>query len=197
MISIAAVDQNWAIGRDGDLLVSIPEDMKFFRTATKGAVVVMGRKTLESFPGGKPLKGRVNVVLSRSMEPGETRVDEKTRLVVLPDVEALQTWLAERDTEAADAPAHEEVFVIGGGSVYRTLLPFCEKALITYVRHAFDEPDTWYPNLDEDPAWTLAEESEVFAWQPPAEDGTAEEGGAVSEPLRYSFRTYKRLGKDE
>ena len=92
MISIAAADRNWAIGKDGDLLVSIPEDMKFFRETTKGHTVVMGRKTLESFPGGRPLKGRVNVVLSRQMTPGETQVDERTKLVVLPGIGEFLAW---------------------------------------------------------------------------------------------------------
>ena len=207
MNQIVAVDENWAIGRDGDLLVSIPEDMKFFRSTTKGCVVIMGRKTLESFPGGRPLKGRVNVVLSRSMEPGETEIDEKTRLVVLPDVDALRAWLAEYEKDFANAAVSSEgagrgeVYVIGGGSVYRELLPYCEKALVTYVRHAFADADTWYPNLDADPAWTLTAESEVFAWTPEAEraDDEAERAGektgeeTAPEPaLAYSFRTYER-----
>ena len=195
MNQIVAVDKNWAIGKDGDLLVSIPADMKFFRETTKGHTVIMGRKTLESFPGGRPLKNRVNIVLSRRMEPGETVIDEKTRLVVLSGPEELTAWFEKRKAEEPDAEGMDDAFVIGGGSVYRMLLPLCGRALVTFVRHGFEGPDTFYPNLDEDPDWVLAEESEVFEWTPPApEDPAAGEDGdiAPAEPLRYSFRTYER-----
>ena len=183
MISIAAADRNWAIGKDGDLLVSIPEDMKFFRETTKGHTVVMGRKTLESFPGGRPLKGRVNVVLSRQMTPGETQVDERTKLVVLPGIEEFLAW--------AEASGQDEIYVIGGGSIYRAMLPYCSKALITFIRHGFEGADTHYPNLDEDPDWALAAESESFFWTPTAEGEPA--GEAAAEPVEYSFRTYERI----
>ena len=89
MIAIVAVDSNWAIGLKGDMLVHNPIDMKFFRETTKGHVVVMGRRTLESFPGGKPLKNRVNIVLSGSLPPKDEMVDEKTRLMFVPTKEAL------------------------------------------------------------------------------------------------------------
>ena len=127
---IVAVDSNWAIGKENKLLVSIPQDMKFFRETTKGKVVAMGRKTLESFPGGQPLKNRVNVVHTI-----EEMVDE----------------LKKYDSE--------DIFVIGGESIYRQLLPYCTKAYITKIDHAYDA-DTYFPNLDEDPEWEMTKISD-------------------------------------
>ena len=117
------------------------------------------------------------------MEPGETQVDERTRLVVLPGIEEFLAW--------AEASGQDEIYVIGGGSVYRALLPYCSKALITFIRHGFADADTHYPDLDADPDWTLAAESESFFWTPPAEGGCEE--GAAPEPVEYSFRTYERI----
>lgn len=172
MIAIVAVDQNWAIGRDGDMLVHNPVDMKFFRETTKGHVVVMGRKTLESFPGGRPLKNRVNVVLSSRMAPGETSADAGTRLICVPTKEDLFETLKEWP--------EEEIFLIGGGTLYRDLLPRCEKALVTYMPHAFPGADTWYPNLDEDPEWELEEAGDWQQW----------------EDVTFAFRTYIRKRRD-
>ena len=175
LTAIAAVDQNWNIGRDGQLLISIPDDMRFFRQATKGRTVIMGRKTLESFPGGKPLKGRVNIVLSRSMACGETQIDETTKLIVLPGVDELQSYIeAHRSGRSARLCADDDIFVIGGGQIYRRLLPMCGRALITYVRHSFEGADTSFPDLDADPAWNCVQERGVQEY-----DG-----------LRFSFRTY-------
>ena len=137
---IVAVDANWGIGKDGDLLVSIPADKKFFRQETMGKVVVMGRKTLESLPGGRPLPGRVNVVLSRDPEyaPKDT--------LVAHSEEELDKILAEYDKE--------DVYVIGGGSIYKLLLSRCSLAHVTRIDRAY-EADTWFPNLDEDPEWEI------------------------------------------
>lgn len=141
---IVAVDENWAIGKNGGLLVSIPKDMKFFKDTTIGGAVIMGRKTLESFPGGRPLKNRLNLVLSRS---GKAIKDAE----VYKDIPAL----LERVKEISD----REVFVIGGESVYKALLPYCSTAYVTKIAYAYDA-DTYFPNLDEDPAWTCLGESE-------------------------------------
>lgn len=142
---IVNVDKNWAIGNKNRLLVSIPQDMKFFREMTTGKVVVMGRKTLESFPGGQPLKNRVNIVLTSDPE---YRAGDA---VVVHSMEAL--------LEELKKYPEEEIFVIGGESIYRALLPRCTKAYVTKTDHAYDA-DTWFPNLDEDPQWEMTKTSE-------------------------------------
>ena len=144
---IVAVDNNWGIGKDGDLLLSIPEDMKFFRETTRGKVLVMGYNTLLSFPGGKPLPGRLNLVLNN--EPG-CRVKGA---VVCESIEQLFRLLGNFDGG--------DVFVIGGGSIYRQLLPWCDTAYITKMR--FDgDADTFIPNLDEAEEWSVVSESEMM-----------------------------------
>ncbi|WP_066735810.1 dihydrofolate reductase [Bariatricus massiliensis] len=136
---IVAVDKNWAIGKNNKLLVSIPADMKFFRETTKGNIVVMGRKTLESFPQGQPLKNRVNIVITQNQD-----YQVKDAIVVHSVEEAVQEC----------GKQEGEVFVIGGESVYRAMLPYCDTAYITKIDHAY-EADTYFPNLDEDEAWKL------------------------------------------
>ena len=124
---IVAVDKNWAIGLHNKLLVSIPADMKFFRETTMGKVVVMGRKTLESFPGGQPLKKRTNIVLTSDKN---YKVKDA---VVVNSVEALLEELRQYNDE--------DIYVIGGESIYRQLLPYCKVAHITKIDHAY-EADT-------------------------------------------------------
>ena len=114
MHAIVAADKNWGIGRNNELLVRIPNDMKNFRRLTEGNVVVMGRKTLESFPGGKPLPNRVNIVLTR-----QEGYDGKGAVVVHSE-EELREELAKYT---------EEIFIIGGESIYRMMLPYCEDAM--------------------------------------------------------------------
>jgi len=142
---IVAVDKNWAIGLKGDLLVSIPQDMKFFRETTKGKVVAMGRKTLESFPNGLPLKNRVNIVLTS---------DKNYKVKDAIIVHSVEEMVAELQKYN-----EEDIFVIGGETVYRQLLPYCKKAYITKIDHAY-HADTHFPNLDEDPAWEMTGISE-------------------------------------
>ena len=137
---IVAVDKNWAIGNDNKLLVSIPQDMKFFRETTMGKVVVMGRKTLESFPGGQPLKKRTNIVLTR-----DKNYQVKDAIVVNTVDELLQE-LKKYD--------EEEIYVIGGESIYRQMLPYCKVAHVTKINHAY-EADTYFPNLDEKDEWVV------------------------------------------
>lgn len=142
---IVAVDSNWAIGKENKLLVSIPQDMKFFRETTKGKVVAMGRKTLESFPGGQPLKNRVNVVLT-------TDKNYKVKdTVIVHSVEEMVEELKKYDSE--------DVYVIGGESIYRQLLPYCTKAYVTKIDHAYDA-DTYFPDLDADPEWEMTKISD-------------------------------------
>ena len=142
---IVAVDKNWAIGMDNKLLVSIPQDMKFFRETTKGKVVAMGKKTLESFPGGQPLKNRVNVVLT-----SDRNYNVKGTIVV-HSIDEMIEELKKYD--------EEDIFVIGGESVYRQLLPYCKKAYITKIDHAY-QADTFFPDLDQDPQWQMTKISD-------------------------------------
>lgn len=137
---IVAVDREWNIGNKGDLLFRLPLDMKFFRTTTTGKIVVMGRKTLESFPNGKPLKNRVNIVLSRD------RSYEVEDAQVVADVEELLEAIKEYDTD--------DVYVIGGEAIYRLLLPYCDTAVITHVDAVAEEADKKFPALSED-EWKL------------------------------------------
>ena len=159
---IVAVDKNWGIGKDNRLLVSIPADMKFFRTTTTGKVVVMGRKTLESFPGGQPLKNRTNIVLTRD-------VNYKVKDAgIVHSVEELLEELKKYDSE--------EVYVIGGDSVYSAMLDHCDTAYVTKIDFAY-EADTWFPNLDEREDWSPAEASEEQTYF----------------DLEYQFVKYKKI----
>lgn len=142
---IVAVDKNWAIGCNNKLLVSIPADMKFFRETTTGKVVVMGRKTLESFPNGMPLKNRTNIVLTKN-----TQYQVKGAVVVHSMEELL---------EELKKYSSGDVYVIGGGSIYKELLPYCDTAHVTKIDHAY-EADTWFPDLDKDGKWEITADSE-------------------------------------
>ena len=142
---IAAVDQNWAIGNKNELLVKIPADQKFFRETTTGKVVIMGRKTLESFPNGLPLKNRTNIVLTRDMNY------EVKDAIVLHSLEELHEELKKYPSE--------DIYIIGGETIYRQLLDECDVAHITKVEFAY-EADAYFPNLDELPEWKITADSE-------------------------------------
>jgi len=142
---IVAVDKNWGIGKNGRLLVSIPEDQRLFREETLGKAVIMGRRTLESLPGGKPLYGRHTVVLSRNPE-----YQIKGASCVSSVEEALQA-VSEYQTE--------DIFVAGGEEIYRAFLPYCDMAHVTYIDYAY-ESDVHFPNLDQSPEWRMDLESE-------------------------------------
>lgn len=154
---IVAVDQNWAIGKDGDQLVYLSEDLKRFKALTTGHPVILGRKTLATFPGERPLKGRRNLILSRSAGFAPEGAE------VFSDVEALR------------AAAPEDSFVIGGASVYRQLLPWCDTAYVTKIDRTFPA-DCYFPDLEQDPAWERTEES-----APLEQDG-----------IVYRYLTYRR-----
>ena len=142
---IAAVDENWAIGKNNQLLVSIPADMKFFRTTTTGKVVVMGRKTLESFPNGLPLKNRTNIVLTH-----DKSYKVKDAIIVY-SMDELWEELKKYDSD--------DIYVIGGESIYRQLVDACDVAHITKIDFAYDA-DAYFPNLDEKTDWELTADSE-------------------------------------
>ena len=142
---IAAVDSNWGIGLKGQLLVSIPADKKFFRELTVGKVVVMGRKTLAEFPNGLPLQERTNIILTR---------DKNFKVrggIVVHSIEELHEELKKYNSE--------DIYVIGGGSVYKQLVEECDVAHITKIDYAF-EADTYFPNLDEKEEWKIVADSE-------------------------------------
>ncbi len=142
---IVAVSANWGIGKKNKLLFSVPADMKFFRETTKDSVVIMGRKTLESFPGKKPLKNRVNIVLTSH---SDYTVEDTLICHTVNDAIRLANKY------------NKNIFVIGGESVYREFLPYCKSALVTKI-HAEAEADSFFPNLDENPDWELKNVSET------------------------------------
>ncbi len=144
MIAILHADKKWGIGKKNDLMFRLPLDMKFFRETTSGKVVCMGYNTLLSFPGGKPLKNRTNVVLC------EEGISPEGCIAVHSVKELLET---------VEKYPPDDVFVIGGGSVYRTMLPYCDKVYLTKV-DADGGAEVFFPNLDEDENFVLKSESE-------------------------------------
>lgn len=142
---IVSVDKNWAIGYQNKLLVRIPNDMKNFRRLTTDNVIVMGRKTLESFPQGQPLANRVNIVMTK------TKDYQVKGAVVVHSIEELR--------EELKRYGDKQIYVVGGESIYRQLLPYCSKAVITKIDGIY-EADTYFPNLDEDKEWQITKESE-------------------------------------
>ena len=142
---IVAVDAKWGIGNKNSLLVRIPEDQKWFRETTTGKAVIMGRKTLESFPNGLPLKNRTNIVLTAN-----ENYDGKGAIVV-HSMEELKEELKKYNSE--------DVFVIGGEKIYEQLLDECDVAHVTKIEFAYDA-DSYFPNLDENPDWEITGDSE-------------------------------------
>lgn len=158
MDAIVAVYDDWGIGCDGTQPVAVSADRKFFRATTAGATVIVGRKTLADFPGGRPLPKRRNIVLSRQ------------------DISPEGVEVAHSPEEAAQMAEGERTFVIGGGTVYRQMLPLCRRAYVTKV-HACPRSDTFFPDLDADPAWRLS-----------AVLDSGEEDG-----IRYEMCLYERI----
>ena len=142
--AIVAVDEKWGIGRNNDLLFHIPEDMKFFRATTLNKTVVMGSNTLKSFPGGNPLPKRVNIVLY----PGGEKRDD---CIIVDSLEELKAELKNRE--------NEEIYIIGGAMFYRTMLPYCDEALVTKVE-ADGNAEVFFENLDLKAEWKCVYESE-------------------------------------
>ena len=160
---IVAADKNWAIGKNNRLMWSIPADMKFFRETTKGNIIIMGRKTLESFPQGQPLRDRVNIVVTRNPD-----YQVKGAVVVHSIQEAMEECKKYQG----------EVYVAGGESIYRAMLPYCDTALVTKIDHAYDA-DTYFPDLDQDPEWEMTKMSEE----------------QTCFDLEYYFTVYERVRK--
>ena len=149
MNMIAAVDRNWAIGKKGRLLVSIPNDQKHFRDETIGRVVVLGRRTLQTFPQGMPLQGRTNIILSRDKD-----FTVKGAIVVNSIEKLLRTL---------ENYPPRDIYCIGGQSVYEQLLPYCDTAHITKIDHVY-EADAHFPNLDRDPEWEVTADSDELTY---------------------------------
>ena len=182
--AVVATDKNYGIGYNGGLLISIKEDMKHFSRATSGGYVIMGRKTYESLPK-RPLKNRINVIITSSgTDKMEDASMDKPVFVHMDDV---KKWLIEVHNEnmrvkkekSDDKTASQEkkVSIIGGGQIYKELLPFCEQILITKIFKAFDNVDTYFPNLDSMPQWDF-----FFAGDVLESDG-----------IKFQYRKYKNL----
>lgn len=163
MNAIVAVDSNWAIGNKGDLLVSIPKDHKTFREMTTNKVVVLGRKTLSTFPGGKPLANRVNIILT-------TDKDYSVK-------DAITCNSIEEVLEAVKQYPSEDVFIIGGTSVYEQFLPYCDTVHVTKINYSY-EADSYFPNLDNMPEWKIVADSDEETYF----------------DLEYTFLKYQRVG---
>ncbi|MBO5323199.1 MAG: dihydrofolate reductase [Oscillospiraceae bacterium] len=157
---IVAVYDDWGIGKDGTQPIALSADRKFFRETTRGCMVIVGRRTIADFPGQKPLPGRVNVALTRTAQeiPGFT--------VCTSPAEAVEL-----------AKTTDRAMVIGGGSIYKQMLPVCDTAYVTKV-HCTPESDTYFPNLDADENWYLSETIR-----------SGEENG-----IRYDICLYKKKG---
>ncbi|MBQ8956092.1 MAG: dihydrofolate reductase [Lachnospiraceae bacterium] len=165
MKAIVAVDRNWGIGLKGKLLVHIPADQKFFRETTMGHIVVMGRKTLESFPHGSPLKDRVNIVLTKG---GSGLPDD---VEIAHSIDELKELLKRYEGE--------EIYCIGGAKVYEELLPMCDECLVTKIDESY-EADAYFPDLDADPEWELVR------------DGSEEDEQTYFDVIYY-FLKYRRV----
>ena len=208
MKAIVNVNRHWGIGLDGDLLVNIPEDMSFFRKTTAGSIVIMGRKTLDSFPGMKPLKGRVNIVLtgdaSRIKKESIAAADVYVYDIASEGTRAGLETAVHKVLELKDAPASErptvlaaagsvdeaveflkqypqEVqYVIGGASVYERMLPYCDTCIVT-INDSESIPDTFFPALDRLPEWKHSEIGEMKEYN----------------GIHYHFDTFTREKQDE
>ena len=159
---IVAVDKKWGIGYQNKLLISIPDDMKFFRETTSGNVIIMGKNTLLSFPNGCPLKNRENIVITH---------DENFKCDGATIVHSIEEALL-----AVKEYKTENVYVIGGGSIYEQILPYVDTAYVTYIDYSY-QSDTHFPNLDENKEWKLVEESEEQTYF----------------DVEYYFRKYQRV----
>ena len=162
MIAIAAVDLEYGIGKDGKLLAHIPEDLKRFKRLTKGKTVVMGRKTLESLPGGNPLPERENIVLTRD------KTYKKEGVVIADSIESLLKLVADKEPD--------DVMVIGGGEIYRELLPYCTEVYLTVLEHRLNA-DSFFPKIAESHEWALQGVSQQYC----------------HDFIKYHFEDYRRI----
>lgn len=163
MISaIVAVDNDWGIGCNGDLLEHIPADLKYFKSLTTNHTVVMGRKTWDSLPY-KPLKDRMNIVITHS----QRHIDKDTAFISF----------GEAISRITKIPKEEELFIIGGGSIYKSFLPWCERVFVTKIYTNHNDTDTYFPNLDNIPEWIATPLSDILSYN----------------DLKYQFWVYNRI----
>ena len=168
--AIVAVCDDWGIGRAGDMVVANRADMRHFVRCTRGHTVIMGRKTLESFPGARPLKDRRNIVLTRDASFVRDGIE------VVHSVEEALALLA----------PDEEAWVIGGAEVYRQMLPLCSSAIVT-KNHCIRPADAYFPDLDHDPSWRVATTDGGYT----IAEGEGDAG------IAYDFVTYERTERKE
>lgn len=186
MKAIVATEAGWGIGRDGDLLIHLPGDLKFFKEQTMGKVLIMGRKTLESLPGGKPLPGRTTIVLTGNegyvpphpeyLEGGSSEPMDRKLILVHSFDELMLQVLALETTDGIDA--EEDVMVAGGESIYRMFLPYCNEFIVTRIDRSIPA-DKFFPNMDE---FVAAGQMKV-AWE--SEIQTDEKSGVTYRFVRY------------
>lgn len=147
MKAIVVVDNNWGIGKDGQLLVHLPGDLKYFKEKTLGKTIIVGRKTLQSFPGGKPLPGRVNIVLTENLE------FKQDNCSICNDLDDLFDEIALLDGE--------DVYVVGGACIYEMFLPYCDDVYVTKIQKTFDA-DKHFPNLEQSDSFVKNWQSDII-----------------------------------
>ena len=169
IVAITCVDKNWGIGYQGKLLTKIPEDMKFFHEKTKDSIVIMGRKTYDSLPENKkPLPNRENIIISKDVTKHTIGINDT---FMCYDMSIIKKWfilmeymiknknlcklIYKMNDEDIESIKTNEIFIIGGGQIYKELLPYCEKIFVTEIDHEFENVDTYFPNLRELPDWYL------------------------------------------
>lgn len=147
MKAIVVVDNHWGIGKDGQLLAHLPGDLKYFKEKTLGKTIIVGRKTLQSFPGGKPLPGRTNIVLTENL------AFEQDQCAICNDLDELFDEIAMLDGE--------DVYVVGGACIYEMFLPYCDDVYVTKIQKTFDA-DKHFPNLDQSDSFEKTWQSELI-----------------------------------
>lgn len=172
MISaIVAVDNNYGIGNKDNLLAHIPEDLKMFKEVTTDSTVIVGRKTYDTLPT-KPLPNRLNIIITSSVSGMEFKI-ENNDVVVYSNMDFIKEFLSQKDVVESEM----KYFIIGGGAIYKELLPYCNKVYLTKILYDYNDVDTYFPNIDEIPEWKLESESEA----------------KEHEGIQYKFCVYNKL----
>jgi dihydrofolate reductase len=167
---IAAVDRNWGLGYENELQFRISADLKRFRQLTTGGIIIYGRKTLQTFPGGKPLKNRINLILSTEIP------DMENAVICRNQKEAFSTIRKYFE----QGYFSDQIYIIGGASVYEQFLPYCRQAMITYI-HDHKAADCYFPDLDKSESWILTEKTDI----------------QKENDLRFEYRVYTNIKPEE